>query len=158
MRVVAVRAEQVFLLAIPEASALAVHSEFPVAQFRTMTLTAEPKGFLERDESAVSEVKFVALFCRVAIETPAIFLVVFEDDRFVVGHVMGRRVDVVLGLVAFRAREHILGEGRGSHGDEVLRCGRVGGEMLSSFGGFLRALDRCAGICRKDEDQSSGDT
>ena len=61
VRVVAVRAQQVPLGAVPVAGAAAVHAGAPVAIFFAVALAAQPVGFLERDRLAAGQVQHVAV-------------------------------------------------------------------------------------------------
>ena len=57
VRVVAVRAQQILLGAVPVAGAAAVHAGAPVAIFLSVALAAEPVGLLERHRLAAGQVQ-----------------------------------------------------------------------------------------------------
>jgi hypothetical protein len=85
-----------------------VHSSPPVAEFFTVALAAKPVRLLKRNGFAAGQVKDVPIRRVVAIETPAMLLVVFENDvrvhilqsatgsvRFSIGVARGTRKDAV---------------------------------------------------------------
>ena len=80
VRVVAVRAQQVALVAVPLADAAAVHARPPVAQLLAVALPAQAVRLLERHRLAAREVQHVAVRRVVAVEAPAVLLVVLQDD------------------------------------------------------------------------------
>jgi len=78
MRIVAVSAQQVGLVAVPVARAASVDPRTPVPQFLAVTLPAEAVGLLERYPLAAGEVEPVAVVGVVAVQAPAVFFVVLE--------------------------------------------------------------------------------
>jgi hypothetical protein len=116
VRIMAVDAEKRLLFTVPETCSLAVNACLPVAKGRAVTLAAEPVRLLEVDACPVGQVQVVTIFSFVAVEAPAILLVVQENDILVrIGHLTAVSVDVVR-FVALAAGEDVLAEGRGLNG------------------------------------------
>src|SRR5689334_9087863 len=80
VRVVAVGAEQIALGAVPVAGATSVNAGAPVAILLAMALPAHAIRLFERHLLATGQMQDVAIVRVMAIETPAMRLVVLEDD------------------------------------------------------------------------------
>jgi hypothetical protein len=80
MRVMAVGTQQVLLLSVPRTGPSAVNAFFPIPQFGPMTLTTELVGFLERNQFSAGRVEHISVFGVMAVHTPTVFFIVFEDD------------------------------------------------------------------------------
>jgi hypothetical protein len=105
------RAEQVLFFAVPEAGALAMDADLPVAEFVTMALAAQSVRFGEGNEIAGNQSQHVAITQIMAIKTPALAFGVVKDD--VVVHVdqfpaLRVRYDIGVTIVA---REDAVREG-----------------------------------------------
>jgi hypothetical protein len=112
MRIMAVGAEEVFFLPVPETGSPAMDSGFPIPQLGAVALTAELVGFLVIDQLASGSVKHVAVFGIVTVETPPILFVVFEHDVVVEFFQLSPiPVDLQIGM-ALGTGEDVLGKRR----------------------------------------------
>ena len=126
VRVVAVGAQQVPLVAVPLADSPAVDARAPVAELLAVALAAEPVRLLEWDPLAAREVEPVAVVRVVAIEAPAMLLVV----------------------PAGRCRSCIVGERRRVRLTGRLGVARGAGKIpsVNGGGGTSGALASCAPV------------
>jgi hypothetical protein len=76
----AVGAEQVFFVSVPEAGSSSVDPGLPIPQLGAVALTAQLIGFLVIDQLASGSVEHVAIFGIVAVQTPPVLLIMFEHD------------------------------------------------------------------------------
>jgi hypothetical protein len=55
----------------------------PVPVLGSVALTAEAEGFLEWNQGAIGKLQVIAIVSRVTVQTPAMFLIVAQDDFLV---------------------------------------------------------------------------
>src|ERR1039458_8969236 len=80
VRVMTVGAQQVSLRSVPVSRTASVHARAPVAQLLPMTLAADSVRLLERNTLTAGQVEEVAGVGIVAIQTPAMGLIVLQHD------------------------------------------------------------------------------
>ena len=87
--------QQVGLLAIPLAGALAMHAPLPVPVFVPVALAAEFVGLGKRYRRSTREVEHITVFGIVAVQTPPVFIIVMKIrlDIVVELEFPARRVD-----------------------------------------------------------------
>ena len=114
-------AQAVCLLSVPLTGPATVNPRFPVAVDSSMALPAQAVGLLELHQRSAGEPQPVAVVGVVAVQTPAVLLVVLQVD-LLVRHLqlaaLGAHRDVR--VVAVGAGEDTLAEGRRRHLDVLL--------------------------------------
>jgi hypothetical protein len=122
MGVVAVGAEEITLVTVPLSTSTSMDAGPPVPVLLPVTLTAETIGLLEGDELPAGQVEPVPVLGIVAVQAPAMLLVVAQHDLGMKGQLPASRVGRDH-LVAGRARIDPGGEGGRGNFEAFLRLG-----------------------------------
>src|ERR1039458_7544776 len=80
VRVMTVGAQQVSFRSVPVSGTASVHARAPVAQLLPMTLAADTVRLVERNPLTAGQMEEVAVGGIVAIQTPAMGLIVLQHD------------------------------------------------------------------------------
>jgi hypothetical protein len=80
MGVVAVGAEEIALVSVPIPASAAVDACPPIPVFLSVTLPAQAIGLLEKNRRPAGEMELVSVFRIVAVQAPAVFLVMQQHD------------------------------------------------------------------------------
>src|ERR1039458_1657683 len=144
VRVMTVGTQQVSLGSVPVSGTAPVHAGAPVAQFLAMTLAADTVRFLERNPLTAGQMEEVAVGGIVAIQTPAMGLVVLQHDVGVHGFEIAPRAIDRHARVAVGARKDPIGKRRRRHVQFFL------GGFRGGFGRRGRKLRAVPGQRRAD--------
>src|SRR5579859_7939617 len=133
VRIVAMRAEQIALRAVPIAGAPSVDPGPPVAILLAMTLAAESVRFVERYALAAGQVQEIAVIGIVAVEAPAMSFVVLEHDVEMHHRQFAARAIGLLARMAVGTGKNAVGEWRRWNLDFLLgNLRRVGGKKTDA--------------------------
>lgn len=143
-----VHAKQVVLLTVPVSGPLAMDAHFPVAENRAVTLSAKAIRFCELDQGTVRQVQEISLLSVMAVQAPAIRLVMVQFDRIMLdGQFMWFPIHFIIRIVAVAAGKNILAERRrrdrnfSFHLRSPMRLRAANGlKGCASFGGMPRPV------------------
>ena len=114
-------AKQIRLLSIPQPGPLAMNARLPIPQLLAMTLAAEPIRLIKRHGCATGKPQHVTIQSIMAVQAPAVLLIVPQDNVFV-GHEFARLGIRLVVIMTFRARKNVLGERRRRDLDVLVCC------------------------------------